>query len=395
MYKIGVFFGGQSTEHEVSCISANQAMHALDRNKYEVVPVYISRDKDFYTGDKLFDLTNYHDLKQLCASLTRVHMIKEGKSCLLRPADSGLFKKKDIAIDVAFLVMHGTGGEDGTLQGMMEMMDIPYTSSNVLGSAVGQDKEMMKEILAFNNIPITPFFTVYGSDFESLKDEYKKRAKEMGYPLIVKPANLGSSIGIEAIRTEEEFESKVEEALHYDFKVIVEKMILNLKECNCSVMGDASKAQTSAIEEVMHKGSFLSFKEKYENGGKNGKCNKVKPLKTTGSKGMASLDRKVPADITPLQQETIEELALKSFKALNAQGVTRIDFMIDENDNKVYVNEINSIPGSLAFYLWREKGIGFDKECDELIRLAIKRQREKEKKIFTFDTNILKNYGGK
>ena len=391
--KLGVIFGGVSVEHEVSVISAVQAMQAIDKEKYDIIPIYIAKDREMYTGEILKDMDTYTDMDLLKRYTSNVNLVnKKGKFYL---QTKGLFKRYVTEIELVLPIGHGTNMEDGTLQGMMEMMDIPYTSSNVLGSAVGQDKEMMKEILAFNNIPITPFFTVYGSDFESLKDEYKKRAKEMGYPLIVKPANLGSSIGIEAIRTEEEFESKVEEALHYDFKVIVEKMILNLKECNCSVMGDASTAQTSAIEEVMHKGSFLSFKEKYENGGKNGKCNKVKPLKTTGSKGMASLDRKVPADITPLQQETIEELALKSFKALNAQGVTRIDFMIDENDNKVYVNEINSIPGSLAFYLWREKGIGFDKECDELIRLAIKRQREKEKKIFTFDTNILKNYGGK
>ncbi len=389
---VGVFFGGVSCEHEISCLSANQVMNALNRDKYNVIPVYISKNSDFYTGEALFDLANYADLDKLCTTCEKIVLYKDGNTVYLK-AVNGMFKKAQ-NIDVAYLSMHGTNGEDGAIQGMMEMLKLPYTSSDVLGSAVGQDKAVMKQIFECEGIPMVDHFYFYCHDFDKDVEGYKKKAKKIGYPLICKPANLGSSVGIEIIHNEDEFVDKIHEAMQYDFKLVIERMITNLKEVNISVMGSIFEARTSAIEEVMKNDELLSYKDKYLGGSKSGKTKMPsKPVK--GSKGMASTSRKVPADITEKQQKLIEETALKIFKVLNASGVVRIDFMIDKDTEEVYANEINSIPGSLAFYLWKEKGIEFDEECDIMIDEALKRYRKKEKKTYSFDTNILKNYGRK
>ena len=389
---VAVFFGGKSTEHEISCISANQAMKALDSEKYEVIPVYISKDNDLYTGEALFDLANYGDLNALCGKCEKVLLYKDANKVYLRPVKNGLFKTELTPLDVAFPVVHGTNVEDGSLAGYLEMLGLPYTCSDVLGGAVGQDKAVMKQILESEEIPMVPWFSAYEDDYEKDPSKYQAKADAIGYPLICKPANLGSSIGIEIIHTAEEFDEKMKECFRYDFKVVVEHMITQLKEVNISVMGSLEDYEVSVIEEVMKGDELLSFRDKYE-GGKKG--TPAKGSKDSGSKGMASTDRKVPADIEESQREKIEEYAGRAFRALHAYGVVRIDFMIDKADGSVYVNEINSIPGSLAFYLWQAKGIDFSKECDILIKNALKRYAQKEKKTYSFNTNVLANYGRK
>ena len=388
---VAVFMGGKSTEHEISCISANQAIEALDKDKYNVIPVYISKNNDLYYGDELLSLKNYADLNDLCSKLKKISLYKDNNKVYLKPI-KGLFKKA-VPIDVAFEVVHGTNVEDGSLAGLLEMLDLPYTGSNVLGSAVGQDKAIMKEIFAYEKIPMVDWFYFFAHDYKEQLPEIKKKAKKIGYPLIIKPANLGSSVGIQIVHNEKELEEKIKEASKYDFKLVVEKMVQHLKEVNISVIGNIFDAKVSAIEEVYKNDELLSFKDKYEGGSKSGKKLKV-PVKTAGSKGMASTTRKIPANITKKQQADIEKYALAAFKALNANGVVRIDFMIDTKTNKVYINEINSIPGSLAFYLWNENGIDFTKECDMLVENALKMYREKDKKTYSFDTNVLKNYRG-
>lgn len=386
---IGVFFGGESCEHEISCITGNQALKAIDSDKYEIIPIYVSKNKDLYTGEKLFELKNYYDLNALCKDLDKICLYKDGNKTYLKPIN-GLFKKPT-RIDVAFLAMHGTNGEDGTLQGLLEMLDLPYTSSNVLGSAIGQDKAIMKEVLEYNNIPMVPWFMVESSEIEDTFKDIDAKAKKIGYPLIVKPANLGSSIGIEVVHSKSELKEKLLECAKYDDKLCVEKMVKKLKEVNISVMGVKDDFKLSAIEEVMKNDELLSFKDKYEgNGSKKTGAKSVK-LKT-GSKGMASTSRKVPAKLKANQEKEIKDYAAKTFKALDASGVVRIDFMIDKEDDKVYVNEINSIPGSLAFYLWKEVGVDFKEECNILIDNALRKYREKKKKTRSFDTNILANY---
>lgn len=388
--RVGVFFGGKSTEHEISCITANQAIHALDTNKYDVLPIYISKNGEFYIGEELFDLANYSKIvKNPEQELTKVSLYKDGSTVKVSPI-KGLFKKENV-IDVAFLSVHGTNVEDGTLAGFIQMLDLPFTSCDVLGGSVGQDKAVMKAIFKAEDIPMVDYFVVYNNDFEENYKSYLALANKIKYPLIAKPANLGSSVGVEVIKNKDEFKQKINECLRYDFKVVVEKMITNLKEVNISVIGGMDSAKVSAIEEVTN--GFLDYNKKYQPGG--GKKAGIKSPKTSGSKGMASTARKVPADITKTQKKTIEETAIKAFKALNANGVVRIDFMIDTKTNKVYCNEINTIPGSLAFYLWKEVGVDFSTMCDELIKNALNRYAKRQKKTYSFDTNILDGYAKK
>ncbi|MEE3408369.1 MAG: D-alanine--D-alanine ligase [Erysipelotrichaceae bacterium] len=391
---VGVFFGGKSTEHEISCISANQAIHALDSDKYDVLPIYISKDNEFYIGDELFDLANYSSfISNPSSVLEKVMIYKDGNNVKVRPMKG--MCKKEMTIDVAFPIVHGTNVEDGSLAGFLQMLDIPYTSCDVLGGAVGQDKTVMKDIFKAEGIPMVDYFVVYNADFEDAYEDYFKKAKKIGFPLIAKPANLGSSIGIEVIKTEEEFEEKISECLKYDFKVVVEKMIANLKEVNISIIGGDEKAKCSAIEEVTN--GFLDFDKKYQPGsGSKGAKKGVKvPAAKGASKGMASTVRKVPAELKEGQKEEIEKIALKVFRALNSFGCVRIDFMIDNDTDKVYCNEINTIPGSLAFYLWKEEGVDFSQECDELINNALNRYARRSRKTYSFDTNILDNYAKK
>ncbi len=389
---VGVFFGGKSTEHEISCISANQALHALDAEKYDVLPIYISKDNEFYIGDELFDLANYSDIvKDPSAHLSKVTIYKDGNSVKVRPV-KGIFKK-EVQIDVAFPVVHGTNVEDGSLAGFLQMLDIPYTSCDVLGGALGQDKAAMKDVFKAQGIPMVDHFVVYNSDFDENYDEYFKQAKQIGFPLIAKPANLGSSIGIEVIKTQKEFKEKISECLKYDFKVVVERMIKDLTEVNISLIGTDDKVRCSAIEEVTN--GFLDFDKKYQpgSGSKGAKKTGVKAgTKQAASKGMASTIRKVPADLSEEKKNEIETIARKAFRALNSYGCVRIDFMIDKTTDQVYCNEINTIPGSLAFYLWKEEGMGFDEECDLLIQNALNRYTKRSRKTFAFDTNILDSY---
>lgn len=387
---VGVFFGGKSTEHEISCISANQVIKALDKEKYDVLPIYISKDNEFFTGEELEDLANYAAFFNDPASrLQKVAIYKDGNTVYVKSLASSLFRKPR-QIDVAFPVVHGTNVEDGSLAGFLQMMDLPYTSCDVLGGAVGQDKAVMKDIFKAEGIPMVDHFVIYHTDFEEKYDEYFARAEKIGFPLIAKPANLGSSIGIEVIREAQDFREKVEECLKYDFKVVVEEMVEDLKEVNIAVIGTSEKVKVSAIEEVTN--GFLDYDKKYRGGGKAAKGSKTAAMNSGASKGMASTIRKVPAELTPEQQQEIEETAKKVFRILNAHGCVRIDFMIDKKTGKVYCNEINTIPGSLAFYLWKEVGLEFDKECDELIANALNRYARRAKKTYSFDTNILDSY---
>lgn len=391
--KVGVMFGGESVEHEISIISAAQAMAAIDRDKYEVYPIYITKDRLFYSGDVLFDMDIYKDLKSLEKKATPVTFYRKGNSVYMTSVNHSLFAK-ETKIDVVVPVMHGTNGEDGALQGYLETLKIPYAGSDVIASAVGQDKVIMKHILQNSGLPITNWFWFYSHDFLQAKDMYINKAKELGFPVIIKPACLGSSIGITTAHNEEEFVAAVKESSQYDRKLVVERMVGKLKEVNASVLGNSTKQRVSVLEEVYkaENEDILSFDKKYTAG--NGKAGtKGAPAKGSGaSKGMASTARIIPANISKEDTDTITNLACATFKALGSSGVCRIDFMIDGSTNEIFVNEINSIPGSLAFYLWEKSGVNFTELMDTLIKLAIDRKREQEKMIFSYDTNVLAGF---
>lgn len=396
-----VFFGGESVEHEISILTAHQAMEAMNTEKYNVIPMYISKDSQFYTGDLLKDLGNYGDLDQLVSKLTPIVFYKQDGQPYFKPLKTGLFDNKATRIDVALPCVHGTNGEDGVLQGLLQMYHIPYAGCDNIAAAIGQDKVHMKQIFESENIPITKWTWFYAHEFEmNDKAVVEHIVNNVGLPCVIKPSNLGSSIAIHVANSANEVHEYIEEACQYDFKIIVESKVEHLREINASVMGDIYSVQVAPLEEVgmNNNGKLLDYSLKYQNGGKTGSKagskigSKMGSCASSGSKGMASTDRQVPAQITDVEQKTIENLARKVFRILGSSGVCRIDFMMNNLTKKIYVNEINTIPGSLSYYLWNAANKSFTQELDELIHLALKKEQDKKNKIFSYDTNILKSY---
>lgn len=365
--RVGVFFGGVSVEHEVSIISALQAVNSMDKEKYDIIPVYIAKNGSMYTGDELLAIENFKkDQNSLLKKAKKVTLSREGL----------VFRKKLIPLDVAFPIVHGTNCEDGTLQGLLEICGIPYVGCDVLSSAVGMDKSFFKAVMQSAGLPVIPGVTVSSREYFANETENLDRMETLGYPLIVKPANLGSSIGVRKASDRSALKEAVEYASSFSDKLLVEKAIVAIREINCSVLGDEESAEPSVLEEPFMNGDILDYGDKY--------------LGKSGSKGMASLARKVPADLNAEKTAEIQNIAVKAFKALGAGGVSRIDFIMDSADNdKVYINEINTIPGSLAFYLWEKAGVPYRQLIDRLISLAFARQRRRENLTFSIDTNIL------
>lgn len=389
--KVGVFFGGKTTEHEISVISAIQAIGYIDREKYDVIPVYISKNNEFYVGEKVGDISAYTNIPALLKESQRVIMVNdEGKAKLIRYPQKMFGKPLYDYIDIAFPIVHGTNVEDGTLQGFLQMMGIPYVGCDVLSSAVGMDKYVMKTVLKDNGIPVLDCkcytSNQYDDDVDKLVEEIEK---EIGYPVIVKPVNLGSSIGISKADDRNELYDSLETAFAYATKVLIERAVQNLKEINCSVLGDYSSAEASECEEPVSSDKILTFAEKYIGDGSSKGAKGGVKSSPSGSKGMATLKRKIPAEITPEQRSTIRKMAVDAFKVLGCSGVSRIDFMMDTATGEIWLNEINTIPGSLSFYLWEPIGVKYTELLNKMISLSLKREREQENITFSFDSNVL------
>ena len=387
--KLGVIFGGETVEHEVSIISAIQAMNKIDQEKYEIIPIYITKDREWYTGDMLKDIEFYQDLSLIKRYTENVVLYSHNGSFVLQKKN-GLFKKIVKELDIVFPIVHGTNVEDGVLQGYLQSIGIPFVGPNVYASVVGQDKAFMKDIWKNAGLPMTNYVWFYDADYKRDSDEVIKLVSKLKYPVIVKPATTGSSVGINVCDNEEALIEAIDEALQYDQKIVVEEVVRNLKEVNIAVMGNYEHQKVSEIEEVLSGNKFLTFTDKYIGGGKGKLKGSKGSVKT--SKGMASANRKLPADISKDLRSQVEEIAVKAFKTLGTSGNSRIDFLIDEKNNKVYVNEINSIPGSLAFYLWDAKDIDFTSVLDEMINIGIKDFKKRTSKTHSFDSNILQGF---
>lgn len=384
--KVGVIFGGETVEHEVSIITAVQAMEHMNKEKYDIVPIYISKDRIWYTGKMLMDIDIYKDFNELKKYAKQVVLTK-GKDGFYLQNTKGLFRRNITDIDIAFPIVHGNNAEDGTLQGYLDSVGIPYVGSRVLGSALGQDKVVMKQIFKDMNLPIVDYVWFFDSDYADDCERVFKDVKKLGYPVIVKPATLGSSVGITYVKEESELANAIEEAMKYDIKVVVEKAVQNLVEVNCSVFGNYTHQETSLIEEVTSDEEFLTYADKYT-GGSKGKFK-------GSSKGMASASRIIPARISKELTKKIEDTSKLVFRALNLGGVCRIDYLIDKETNKYYINEPNTIPGSLAFYLWEPAGKKYEELLDEMITLSIKDYKNRARKTYSFESNILSNFGVK
>jgi len=379
--KVGVIFGGESVEHEISIISAIQAMKAMNEDKYEIIPIYISKEKEWYTGNLLKDIDNYKDLDNLKRHATNVVLYSKNNNFVLQ--SKGLFKRIVNTIDIAFPIVHGTNVEDGTLQGYLGLTGIPYVGSNIYASVVGQDKVFMKQIFESCNLPITKYIWFFDNEYQENNEGIINKINDLQFPVIVKPATLGSSVGISKVNRKVDLNLAIEEALQYDNKVVVEEVVNNLVEVNCSVLGSYEYQQTSEIEEVMSTDEFLSYRDKY-----------IGSAKTPQTKGMLATNRLIPARIDEKLRKEVRAIAKDVFRVLNTSGVCRIDFLIDNKTKTIYVNEINTIPGSLSFYLWDAVGKKYSDLIDDLITLAIKRYKKYGKMTFSFDTNILSNHRG-
>lgn len=381
--KIGVFFGGRSVEHEISVISALQAIDAFDGDRYSIIPIYITKKGGWFTGNALLKAESYKNIDLLLKECVEVYMAPTYGDYNLYRKKKTLFGSGVMAtIDVVLPVLHGTNGEDGTFQGLMELVGIPYIGCNLLSSANGMDKINMKMILRESGVPVIDYVWFSDREWFSNKEALiEKIEATLGYPVIVKPANLGSSVGISAGHDRDGLVSAIEDAEKFSSRILVEKMVVEIKEINCSVVGDYAKNMSSVCEEPLKSGDILSYEDKYMSGGES-------------SKGMQSTKRRIPADLPTEVSEEIRRLASETFRVLSSNGVARIDFIIDGADNKIYVNEINTIPGSLAFYLWEATNVPFGELMDKLVMLALKRDREIKMKTFSYDQNIFNLSGG-
>lgn len=375
-----VMFGGRSVEHEVSIITGLQVVENIDKEKYDVTSLYVSKDGDWYVGEELTNIKNYRDMQGLLSRCKKVYLppVPSSKKLLFCNYKGGLFKKEPegIKIDVVFPAFHGMHGEDGTIQGLFELADIPYVGSRVIGSAVGMDKIIMKDIFKANGVPIVNYTWFLRKDYEKDRDKVIGLVEEtLKYPMFVKPCSLGSSIGISKAKDKEGLINAIETAIRYDRKIIVEEACENLMEINCSVMGFGGDYSASLCEQPVAWEEFLSFDDKY--------------MRSGNTKGMKGLARKVPAPISDEKTKEIQDLAIKVFRVLDCSGISRIDFMLDQKQDKVYVNEINTMPGSVAFYLWEPLGISFKDLITKLIEFGIKGSDEYRENIYTFDTALL------
>lgn len=392
--RLALIYGSRTCEHDVSIISALQAAQHVNPDDYDLIYVYIDRNGEWYTGEKLADISLYRNFDKR-AVVRVIPMGAEGKLRLMQHPDDKLLpigRLRQIAeADVVMPVMHGMNGEDGTLQGMLELWNIPYTSSGVLGSALGMDKIAMKRMFRACGFPVLRDVCVERSEWKRNRAGVLSRVmNELSFPVYVKPSNLGSSIGINRADNKNGLEDAIDIAVSYDRRVQVETGIQDLMEINCAVLGYGGDAMASVTEMPVRWSDFLSFDEKYLRGSKGG----AKGTKGAPSKGMSSLSRQMPAPISPELTHRVEELAVDAFKALDCKGVARIDFLYDKAADELYIGEINTIPGSLAFYLWEGRGISFERMIDMMVEYAFRANADRNENVFSYQSAILSGSSG-
>lgn len=373
--KVLVVFGGKSAEHDISIITGLQVLKNINREKYEVFPLYVSREGEMFFGKKLKNYETYVNFNK-----------KTFKKVAFKPGEKNIYiqssfaLRKSFEVSCAVLCLHGLNGEDGTVQGIFELSTIPYTSANVMSSAICMDKIIMKDVLVANKIE-TPLYhsfskTDYYLETERILEETEKALSLYENSCFVKPANLGSSIGISKCETKQQLEEAIEIAASYDERIIVEKAIENAVEVNCAVLGNSDYQEVSSLEYPKSWSSFLSFNEKY-----------------IARNNAQTSSKKEPKKLGQAVEQQIQEIAKKAFKIFDCSGVVRIDFLVDKKQNKIYLNELNSIPGSLAFYLFKDQGYTFEKLITRLIELAKTKMETKLSNKYSYSSNALANFG--
>ncbi len=384
--RVGVVFGSRSVEHEVSVITGQQVIAALDKARYEIVPIYITKTGAWFTGEKLLDVANFKDEQALLIGCDSVYLPPDpavGGLIVRREEKGGLFKRarepEIVPLDVLFPTVHGTYGEDGTLQGLFELAGIPYVGSGVLGSAVGMDKIIMKSVFRDHGMPVVNYYATTRRAWENDPDGTMHAIEQaLGYPVFVKPANLGSSVGIAQAKNRPELRQALEVAAQYDRRFLIEAAVPNAVDINCAVLG-FQELQASVCEQPVALQDFLSYEDKYMRGGKN-----------SGMKGLA---RQIPAPISEEMTKRVQQLAMQAFKILDCRGVARVDFLLDTKTETLYINEINTLPGSISFYLWEPVGMNISALVDTLIQLAFEAHQERQRTTYSVDSPLLAHMG--
>jgi D-alanine-D-alanine ligase len=376
---VGVIFGGRSVEHEVSVITGLQIITALRNTSHRGIPIYISKDGEWFTGSGLLDFRNYKFIESggipenvINCSISPDSLVKG----IIVPTITGWFRRnKVIPLDIVIPAIHGKNGEDGTLQGLLELANIPYVGCGVLSSAIGMNKSLAKLVFKENKIPTINSITVCESekdDLDKLKMELKKN--QLSFPLFIKPCSLGSSIGISRVTSFEELKEAIELVYIYDDSAIIENAVNNCIEVNCAVIGDENELIVSACEKPIPWETYLTFEDKY--------------LRGTGQKGMASANREIPAPISAKLTSKVQDIAKRTFKSINGSGIARVDCFVCETTEEVFVNEINTMPGSLALYLWEPVGLDSNQVVEKLIDISLKGNKVKDKRKSTLDVGL-------
>lgn len=374
-----MLYGGVNPEHEVSIVTALQVMNALKEADYEVIPGYISKQGSWYLGDRRFlEPELYKDLSQVKSAGKQFILSADRRLRLLEKGWLG-FGGSSLDFEVVFPVFHGRAGEDGSMAGLLELSGAPYVGCGVVAGSVGVDKYVAKRVAKSLGIKVLPDRLVSKEQWQEEREKVEGKIKELGLPVYVKPVGLGSSIGLSRVEEWGELGEAIEVALAYDQRVLVEQGLEEPQEVNISLLGNGPY-QVSVTEEPISSGQVLSFEDKYlREGGKKQR-----------SEGMASAERVMPAKVSEEMIERIEQQARRIFAAIDGKGIARVDFMVEED--QLYFNELNTMPGSLAFFLWEEVGIEFTELVTRLIELAKEDWKSKDKLVTTFESNILAGF---
>ena len=377
---IAVIFGGRSAEHDVSIITAHTPIiqSLLAMGQFNVVPVYIGKDGSWYSNKAMNEISFFKtDLKEKLKKQKQVWLsFEKGLKLISR---SGL-SQKSVNIDVVFPAMHGTFGEDGSLMGLLRMAGVPFVGCDIFASAVAMDKALTKQVISAEGIPVVPFVWFTKNDWSSRKEALKKDIGKLKYPLFVKPVHLGSSIAITKVKNASQLENAIEVAFHYDDKALVEEGIQNLIEVTLPIIGN-DELRLGGIERPLNKTEFFDFSDKYLSGGKK-------------SGGVNNQYSEIPADINRKLAEQVEKYGKETYRVLGCSGIARIDFLINSVSGKVYVNEVNTLPGSLYCHNWKKMGVSNIELVTTLINLAEERFKEEQKLTRAFGSDILKKSGG-
>ena len=352
--KIGVIFGGKSLEHELSIITALQAMDNIDPEKYEVIPIYVTKDLVWYSSGCLRYIDSFNNFNLIERYATKVNLINKKGRFILQT--TGIIKHELTELHLVIPMVHGRGTEDGTIQGYLQMIGIPYVSNNIYSSIICQDKVFTKQLLEYNEIPNIKSVWFFDNEYLKNKEALFKKIDKLSYPLIIKPATLGSSIGIKIVKRKEELDTLINEVLKYDRKIVIEEKINHVLEYNISILKTNDKLYISAIEEIS---TDLEFRDYYD------KCN-------LDNYKNGNIKRTLPANISEKLSDEIIDLAKKTINLFNNTGLSTIDFLYDKDKKRLYLNEINSIPLCFSHHLWEEANISYKELLTIMINDTIK-----------------------